>query len=34
MKTIPVESIPEIKDGGIKDSCGEGKFKHNIFTPL
>jgi hypothetical protein len=27
---IPVETVPRIKGGGMKESSGEGEFKYNI----
>jgi hypothetical protein len=33
-KMIPVETIPRIEGGGIKESDGEGVFKYDIFDTL
>jgi hypothetical protein len=33
-KMIPVETIPGMRGGKIKDSNGEGEFKCNIFDTL
>jgi hypothetical protein len=33
-KMIPVEAIPGIGGGWIKDSGGGGEFKHGIFDIL
>jgi hypothetical protein len=31
---IPVETIPGIGGGGIKENSGGGEFKHDIFDIL
>jgi hypothetical protein len=31
---IPVETIPEMGGGGIKESSGLGEFKYNILDTL
>jgi hypothetical protein len=33
-KTIPVESVPGIRGGGIKESSGRGEFKYDTFATL
>jgi hypothetical protein len=33
-KMIPVQTIPGIGGGGIKESCGGGEFKYDIFDTL
>jgi hypothetical protein len=33
-KMIPVETVPGIRGGDIKQSCGEGEFKYDIFDTL
>jgi hypothetical protein len=33
-KMIPVETVPEIGQGGMKESSGGGKFKYDIFDTL
>jgi hypothetical protein len=33
-KVIPVETIPGMVGGGIKESGGGGEFKYNIFDTL
>jgi hypothetical protein len=30
----PVETVPGIKEGGMKESSGGGEFKYNIFDTL
>jgi hypothetical protein len=31
---IPVEAIPVMKGGGIKDSSGGGEFKYDMYNTL
>jgi hypothetical protein len=31
---IPVETIPEMRGGRVKESSGGGEFKHDIFDTL
>jgi hypothetical protein len=31
---IPVETVPGIGGGGMKESGGEGEFKYDIFDTL
>jgi hypothetical protein len=31
VKTIPVENVPGIRGGGMKESSGAGEFKSDIF---
>jgi hypothetical protein len=33
-KMIPVEIVPEIRGGGMKESLGGGEFQYNIFDTL
>jgi hypothetical protein len=33
-KMIPVETVPGIRGGGIKEDCGRGEFKYDIFDIL
>jgi hypothetical protein len=33
-KTIPLETIPGIRGGGMKESSGEGEFKYDISDTL
>jgi hypothetical protein len=30
-KMIPVETVPEIRGGGMKESSGVGEFNYDIF---
>jgi hypothetical protein len=30
-KMIPVETVPGIRGGGMKESSGRGEFKYNFF---
>jgi hypothetical protein len=34
VNTIPLEIIPGMGGGGIKESGGGGEFKHDIFDTL
>jgi hypothetical protein len=31
---IPVETVPEIGEGEMKKSIGEGEFKYDVFDTL
>jgi hypothetical protein len=31
---IPVETVPGIRGGGMKESSGGGEFKYDIFNTL
>jgi hypothetical protein len=33
-KMIPVETVPGIRGGGMKESSGGGKFKYDIANTL
>jgi hypothetical protein len=33
-KMIPVESVPRIRGGGVKESTGGGEFKYDVFDIL
>jgi hypothetical protein len=33
-KMIPFETIPGIREGGIKENCRGGEFKYDIFDIL
>jgi hypothetical protein len=33
-KMLPVEIVPGIRGGGMKESSGEDKFKNDIFNTL
>jgi hypothetical protein len=33
-KMIPVETIPRMREEGIKENSGEGEFKYDIFDTL
>jgi hypothetical protein len=33
-KMIPVEAIPELGEGGMKEDDGGGEFKYNMFDTL
>jgi hypothetical protein len=33
-KMIPVETVPGIRGGGMKESSGGGKLKYDIFDTL
>jgi hypothetical protein len=34
VKIIPVETVPGIRGGGMKESNGGGEFKYDIFDTL
>jgi hypothetical protein len=33
-KMIPVETVPGIRRGGMKESSGGGEFKYDMFNTL
>jgi hypothetical protein len=33
-KMLPVETVPGIEGGGIKESSGGGEFKYDVFDIL
>jgi hypothetical protein len=33
-KMTPVETVPEIRGGGMKENCGGGEFKYDIFDTV